>query len=235
MIDFEKIARVCHEANREYCRSIGERRQPEWDKWSAPLKNSVVEGVRFRLMNPGAPPRASHEAWFAYKQDEGWTYGAVKDEEAKTHPNMVPFDDLPPEQQMKDVLFAAIADRLLAGGEPEISGKKLGEVTIQAHQMLGVRGIIILTVSSPPPGTTPNGSGLAGSVGISGHGLNHAEATLLLASGIHLNLQDHDRHVLAGAAGRAAQAEAARIAADNDDGETDSTHDPALMNGGASA
>ncbi len=35
---------------------------------------------------------------------------------------------------------------------------------------------------------------------------SHAEAVQIMASGIHLALTDHDRHVLAGAAGAEAQA-----------------------------
>lgn len=35
----------------------------------------------------------------------GWTYGPVKDVEAKKHPNLVPYDELPPDQRAKDILF----------------------------------------------------------------------------------------------------------------------------------
>jgi len=41
------------------------------------------------------------------KRDDGWVYGEVKDPERKTHPCMVPYDDLPIEQRAKDTLFGA--------------------------------------------------------------------------------------------------------------------------------
>jgi hypothetical protein len=43
---------------------------------------------------------------------DGWVYGEVKDAEKKTHPCLVPFDQLPLFQQKKDKLFCAIVDAL---------------------------------------------------------------------------------------------------------------------------
>lgn len=42
----------------------------------------------------------------------GWGYGEVKDANAKTHPCIVPFDQLPEFQRKKDALFCAIVDAL---------------------------------------------------------------------------------------------------------------------------
>lgn len=39
-------------------------------------------------------------------------YGEVKDGEAKTHPCLVPYEQLPPAQRLKDDLFAAIVRTL---------------------------------------------------------------------------------------------------------------------------
>jgi hypothetical protein len=43
---------------------------------------------------------------------EGWTYGDVKDFGRKTHPTLLPFDELPTDQQLKDRLFIAIVRAL---------------------------------------------------------------------------------------------------------------------------
>jgi len=64
------------------------------------------------LDNPDATPALSHESWLKEKSDSGWKFGPVKDAEKKEHPCMVPFEALPPEQQMKDILFAAIVRAL---------------------------------------------------------------------------------------------------------------------------
>ena len=64
------------------------------------------------LTNPDAGPQASHESWMAQKIAEGWVYGEVKDPERKTHHCIVPFADLPREQQAKDYLFRAVVHAL---------------------------------------------------------------------------------------------------------------------------
>lgn len=105
------IARVTHEVNRAYCAAIGEK-QPAWNDAPQWQKDSAYAGVEFHLKNPHAGPTASHENWMKQKLADGWRYGEVKDESAKTHPCMVPFGGLPQKQQAKDYLFRAIVHAL---------------------------------------------------------------------------------------------------------------------------
>jgi len=102
------IAQVAHEANRAWCAANGDFSQPAWDDAPQWQRDSAVDGVRFHLENPDAGDSASHENWMRHKVADGWVYDDVKDPEAKTHPCMVPFDQLPREQQAKDALFRAI-------------------------------------------------------------------------------------------------------------------------------
>jgi hypothetical protein len=106
--DVETIARACHEVNRAYCAALGDLSQPTWEDAPDWQKNSARAGVTMHLANPDAGPQASHESWMAQKQAEGWIFGAVKRPEAKEHPCMVPFDQLPPEQQAKDYIFRSV-------------------------------------------------------------------------------------------------------------------------------
>jgi len=48
----------------------------------------------------------------ADKEADGWVYGVIKDPAAKTHPCMVPFEQLPAEQRAKDLGFKAIVRAL---------------------------------------------------------------------------------------------------------------------------
>lgn len=108
MIDtVEKLARVCHEINRAYCAALGDASQVPWEDAPVWQRDSAVKGVAFHLDNPKAGPEASHESWMDQKQQDGWVYGELKDEALKTHPCMVPFYDLPREQQAKDYIFRA--------------------------------------------------------------------------------------------------------------------------------
>ncbi len=106
------IARVCHEANRALCASLGDYSQPAWNEAPNWQMDSAVDGVHFHMSNPGVPPSASHENWLKLKVAEGWVYGAEKNPELKTHPCMVPYEDLPAEQRAKDSLFLGVIDAL---------------------------------------------------------------------------------------------------------------------------
>lgn len=104
----EAIARVCHEANRAYCQTLGDDSQAPWDSAPEWQRESSRNGVVFHLENLDASASASHENWLRVKERDGWKYGPVKDVERKEHPCCVPFDQLPVEQRRKDYLFRAI-------------------------------------------------------------------------------------------------------------------------------
>ena len=106
------IARVCHEVNRAYCAAIGDSSQPAWEDAPEWQRASAVGGVAFTLANPGATPSDSHASWLAQKRADGWGYGPVKDADKKEHPCFVAYDELPPEQRVKDHLFQAVVRAL---------------------------------------------------------------------------------------------------------------------------
>ncbi|HEY0426706.1 MAG TPA: RyR domain-containing protein [Pyrinomonadaceae bacterium] len=108
----EDAARVCHEANRSLCFTQGDFSQKSWEEAEDWQRQSAVDGVKFTLENPDAPASVQHEAWMREKIDDGWVYGESKDAEKKTHPCIVPYDELPPEQQAKDYLFKGIINGL---------------------------------------------------------------------------------------------------------------------------
>jgi hypothetical protein len=106
------IARVCHEVNRAYCASLGDHSQLPWKEAPQWQRDSAIDGVEFIKANQNAGPSASHDNWARQKRLDGWVYGTVKDPEKKTHPCLVPFHDLPQEQQAKDFIFKAIVSAL---------------------------------------------------------------------------------------------------------------------------
>lgn len=102
------IARVCHEANRAWCIANGDESQVGWDEAPEWQRESAINGVTGILDGSITRPEQSHESWLAEKERTGWTYGPVKDAEAKTHPCVVPYSDLPEHQRQKDAIFFAI-------------------------------------------------------------------------------------------------------------------------------
>lgn len=68
-----EVAKICHEANRAYCASLGDFSQTSWDEAPDWQRTSAVKGVEFHLNNPQASASASHESWLKEKQQDGWS------------------------------------------------------------------------------------------------------------------------------------------------------------------
>lgn len=111
----ELAAEAAHEMNRVYCASMGDYSQPIWADAPEWQKSSARMGVRAVIDNPNQTGRDSHEGWLKVKRAEGWTYGPTKDVAAKTHPCMVPYEELPIEQQKKDYFFIGVVRLILDG------------------------------------------------------------------------------------------------------------------------
>ena len=104
----EQIAKIAHEVNRAYCQAIGDFTIAQWDDAPDWQKDSAIDGVNAHLADPSMSAEQSHAAWKKFKESEGWVYGPVKNPETKEHPCMVPYDQLPLEQRVKDYLFKAV-------------------------------------------------------------------------------------------------------------------------------
>lgn len=109
----EKIAIICHEANKAWCEMNDDHSQKSWAEAEDWQRTSAVSGVLFVINNPDAGDAAQHDNWKKEKVEAGWRYGEEKNAELKTHPCIVPFHELPEFQQKKDKLFRAIVLSLL--------------------------------------------------------------------------------------------------------------------------
>ena len=111
-----QMAQVAHEVNRAYCIAFNDHSQPPWAGAPQWQKDSALLGVKLHTENPNAGVEDSHNSWMAQKVTDGWKYGAHKDPENKLHPCIVPYDQLPIEQQAKDFLFRGVVHALIAAG-----------------------------------------------------------------------------------------------------------------------
>jgi hypothetical protein len=111
------IARVVHGVNGLLQEINGEEhRQPPWEELDREGRARVLGLVR--CYRSGASPRQAHERWRSEMAAEGWAPGEERSYRALTHPNLVPFDELPPRQRVKDrmsqqvVMVMVLGDRL---------------------------------------------------------------------------------------------------------------------------
>lgn len=108
-----EIAKLAHEANRSYCRMIGDYSQVAWEDAPEWQKDSAIKGVEAILANPDLTPEQGHEKWLEVKKADGWHWGPEKRPELKEHPCMVAYSQLPVTQRMKDYLFHAVVEAAL--------------------------------------------------------------------------------------------------------------------------
>ena len=121
-----RAAEFCHGVNKLWCEMNNDFSQPDWKDAPEWQKKSAIQGVEFHLNNQQADDAASHNNWLALKEADGWTYGTHKDTINKIHPCMVPFEQLPIKDQIKDALFRNNVHALLK--ECAIPEPSIGEM-----------------------------------------------------------------------------------------------------------
>lgn len=107
------MAMIAHEANVAYRATLGQEPVP-WALLTREEQMGVVMGVDAIIEQRVKRPRDSHDHWLRTKAAMGWTYGPEKDVEKKEHPDIVEWDQLPEDEQRKDMLFFGIVVALLA-------------------------------------------------------------------------------------------------------------------------
>lgn len=112
MLSIPAIAKIVHQANKAYCEALGDFSQREWESAAAWQQDSAIDGIRKVIDGEANTPEEQHQAWCDFKKEDGWIYGPRKDEFLKTHPCLVPYNELPAEQRRKDHLFRAIVQAM---------------------------------------------------------------------------------------------------------------------------
>lgn len=115
-LSVEQVAQLCHVVNKELCWLLGDYSQPPFNEAPEWQVESAIQGVYFRLMNPDVTPEQMHDNWSKQKVADGWVYGPIKCPERKSHPCLIPYHQLGPEQKLKDFLFSAVVGAVKAAG-----------------------------------------------------------------------------------------------------------------------
>lgn len=107
-LEFEAIAKVAHETIRAYKAILRQEILPSWSVAPDWMRTSTIEAVRFLIENRDAGAEEWHQQWLDEKYAAGWRLGPTRDADLKTHPMIVPYDQLPLAERRKDALIAAV-------------------------------------------------------------------------------------------------------------------------------
>ncbi len=99
MVPWEDLAEDYKQANRAQARDIGNK-LTDAGCTVAPRTGAGVELDDDPLLETLA--EQEHERWRAERTAQGWTWGEQRDDEAKHHPSLVPWERLPEEEKDKD-------------------------------------------------------------------------------------------------------------------------------------
>ena len=68
----------------------------------APVDTSGIAVTPEILIISEAMAKNTHEVWAAGRMADGWSWGPVRDDQAKKHPGLVPYEELSEEEKEYD-------------------------------------------------------------------------------------------------------------------------------------
>ena len=108
----ERRAEFVYDAARLQAIAVDAPVIPEpWAEREADFREQFLEVID-RQCGPmrSSSPAELHGGWVQAYIDNGWTYGPERSVENRTHPDMVPFDQLEQREQDKDAVFIALCE-----------------------------------------------------------------------------------------------------------------------------
>jgi RyR domain len=108
----ERRAAFVYEAARIQADAMQAPVVPEpWPQRDEAFRDQFVDVVAM-MCGPDrkTSPEELHDDWVRAYVVMGWRYGPERDPEARTHPDMVPFDQLGALEQSKDAVFIALCE-----------------------------------------------------------------------------------------------------------------------------
>ena len=105
-MNVEQLSELVHETLSRYRVLIGETAHPSWTEAGDDMRSSTRKNVTAHLdaLASGRPLAASHshDKWMEERKGAGWVYGVPRDNAMKIHPSLVPYEQLPMNERLKD-------------------------------------------------------------------------------------------------------------------------------------
>jgi len=100
----EYIAQNAYEKTQLCRKNRGDFQDLPWAYLEEWKRNDIINTVWFYLMYyPSQGAEECHNSWVADKFLDGWVYGYALLQDKRQHPNLVPFGQLPVEEQIKNL------------------------------------------------------------------------------------------------------------------------------------
>jgi len=81
----------------------------KWQDRDDEFKKQMIEIVKKYLTMEELPtPEEAHNSWMKSYFEMGWKYGEKRDLKRKTHPDLIPYNELPKDEKDKDAIFLAL-------------------------------------------------------------------------------------------------------------------------------
>ena len=81
-----------------------------WDEREEPFRKQFCEVIERQCGPNRLGPEELHANWVVAYEKMGWHWGEHYDPNTKTHPDMVPYDELNQLEQDKDRVFVALCE-----------------------------------------------------------------------------------------------------------------------------
>ena len=103
----KEIAKFIYEATRIEAGWSNRSIVPEiWKQRDDKFKKQFVNIIEMYLEKDKLlTPEKAHDSWVVAYEKMGWKYGEKRDVDKKTHPDMLPFNELPKDEKDKDSIF----------------------------------------------------------------------------------------------------------------------------------
>lgn len=107
----EKIAQIIHGATAPIGRIACGNPIPVWEDLSVGQRCRAAVAVDDLMRNPHIKePEDFHDIWANPLYDDGWVWGPVYSLKTKQHPCLVPYDELPDAEKIKDMIWASLIE-----------------------------------------------------------------------------------------------------------------------------
>lgn len=108
----ERRAIFVYEVARMQAAAVGAPVVPEpWSARDDAFRDQFVDVIKM-MTGPDrkSDPEELHNDWWDKYKEMGWVYGRERDPVAKTHPDMVPYNELGWREKNKDAVFVALCE-----------------------------------------------------------------------------------------------------------------------------